>query len=327
MGDTADSLLADGYATHAQLLDRVRADVVEADVAATRRALVEHCRMWLTDDPEPRLRFAAMRPEDLAGLMRAAPRLTVLFTQAAMYPNRPLKRELGFELTSWEPVLASSRRLQLAKLLLPALPAELPVSALLWMYELRRTESALRHLKGQWEGLVRERLSRLTRCQVTKERPLRAGSATQRFEIDAVVWRGEPAANINALTDADGRPALLVDIKRIEGQDFSIRAGEMLAAAENCKARFPSLPVAAVLYHPHLDKHERIRYRLTAGEFDAVVFASEAPESIDDALVDVLRICAPGLLGAGQRPTPPARPPARTFEQGTLFRRMACPHK
>jgi hypothetical protein len=308
------ALPSHGANAHARMLDWVRENVVERELVLLRDALLHHGRPWLSSHEDPRVLFGRMQTEDLAGLMRASARLTVLFAQAAMYPNEVLKRELGFELASWEPLLPSSRRMQLAALLLPALPEELSLSSLLWMYEIKRTESALKQIPGRWEYIVRSRITQMSGHSITQTVLQDIGEGGKAFEVDGVLGAGK----IENLQDERANPLLFVHIQRIVGPPKQ-SVDSLLEKSDIMKRRFGLVPIVAILYVPDLQSQGPIQYALNAGDVDGVGFASDEITSIDDALLAALKIAAPHIIGGNKRIAAPL-PPGKVGEQGKLFK-------
>lgn len=76
-----------------------------------------------------------------------------------------------------------------------------------------------------------------------------------------------------------------IDVKRIEARrDIHKRCDEIVNKAAHLNSSYPDAKFAAVIYYPFIDEHINIQNRLRSSNIDAVVFASETEESIENAV-------------------------------------------
>jgi len=108
--------------------------------------------------------------------------------------------------------------------------------------------------------------------------------ATIAFKKRKFEWRGE-VYELDAAAPETGLIADAIDIKRIEARrDIHKRSDEIVNKADRFKRVFPSGKFGTVIYYPFIQEHSNIQDRLRSDNIDSVVFASEAKESIANAI-------------------------------------------
>jgi hypothetical protein len=82
---------------------------------------------------------------------------------------------------------------------------------------------------------------------------------------------------------------IAIDVKRIEARrDIHKRCDEIVNKSAKLKSAFREARFAAVIYYPFIDEQVNVQNRLRSATIDAVVFASESDDSIENAVRMVL---------------------------------------
>ena len=90
---------------------------------------------------------------------------------------------------------------------------------------------------------------------------------------------------MDAATRKSGDIKVGIDIKRIEARrDIHKRCDAIVNKAAKLKSAFPSSKFGAIVYYPFIEEHINIQNRLRSNNIEGVVFASEAKESIENAV-------------------------------------------
>jgi len=156
----------------------------------------------------------------------------------------------------------------------PFLPASVALPTLVQLDQVEYVDKEIRALKGRWEKRVTEALS---------------GGSGRQFAKRKIDVQGE-GFEIDAAFPPEGDVQFAVDIKRIEARrDFHKRVDEIVNKATKVKKHNPRAKFGTVIYFPFEDQHAQIRNRLGESAVDAVAFANELDESIQQAAKDVLR--------------------------------------
>ncbi len=263
-----------GYGTHADFLDMVRE-------AATKRAETVHAELrtafgrFVREQPVMVIQLADINVHDLAQILRQHPLVLKPLVIAANVAARAIERDLGIaNVDTYEPKLSSEESAAIAGYLKPFLPASVALPTLVQLDQVEYVDKEIRALKGRWEKRVTDALSRGSGRQFSKRRIDVHGES---FEIDAAF-------------PPDGGVRFAVDIKRIEARrDFHKRVDEIVNKATKVKKHNPSAKFGTVIYFPFEDQHAQIRNRLGESAVDAVAFANELDESIEQAAKHILR--------------------------------------
>ncbi|MBW1690461.1 MAG: hypothetical protein JRJ70_06850 [Deltaproteobacteria bacterium] len=90
---------------------------------------------------------------------------------------------------------------------------------------------------------------------------------------------------LDAATPHEGPVQIGIDVKRIEARrGIHKRCDEIVNKATKLKLIFLEAKFAAVIYYPFIDEHINIQNRLSSENIDAVSFASESKDSIENAV-------------------------------------------
>jgi hypothetical protein len=162
----------------------------------------------------------------------------------------------------------------------PFLPDYLEIAALSTLDRVYFIDKEVRKSKGQWERKIAAALARHCLRGFQKRKFSCNGDE---FELDVA-------------NPAIGAISVGVDVKRIEARrDIHKRCDEIVNKAAKLKEAFPGAKFATVIYYPFIDEHVNIQSRLRSQYIDAVVFASDDSESIDNAAQHLL--VQLGLIG------------------------------
>ena len=263
-----------GYGTQADFLDMVRG-------AATKRAEVvrEELRAafayYVREEPVLVIQLADIDVYDLSEILRNHPLVLKPLVIAANVAARAIERDLGIaNVDTYEPNLSPEESAAIAGYLKPFLPASVALPTLVQLDQVEYVDKEIRALKGRWEKRVTDALSRASGRQFAKRKIDVEGEG---FEIDAAF-------------PSRGNVQLAVDIKRIEARrDFHKRADEIVNKATKVKRHNAGAKFGTVIYFPFEDQHVQIRNRLGQSAVDAVAFANEMDQSIEQAAADILR--------------------------------------
>jgi hypothetical protein len=176
-------------------------------------------------------------------------------------------------LSSYEPKLDREKALLIAGYLKPHLPAVAPVGTLSHLDRIAFIDKEIRKGKGNWEKLIVGAL-----CK----------DATLGFKKRKFTWEGKEF-ELDAAAPVDGPIQYAVDVKRIEARrDIHKRADEIVNKSNKFKLVQPRGRFGVVIYYPFTQEHSNIQDRLHSDSIDSIVFASESPESIWNAVALLL---------------------------------------
>lgn len=153
--------------------------------------------------------------------------------------------------------------------ILPFLPPYLEIPTFSQIDRVAFIDKEIRKRKGRWEKRVLEALNLFGSSQFHKRIFTAAG---EQFELDAASPRS-------------GDIKVGIDIKRIEARrDIHKRSDEIVNKATKLKSTFPDSKFGAIVYYPFIEEHVNVQNRLRSENIESVVFASEAKESIENAV-------------------------------------------
>jgi len=259
-----------GYSTQADYIAGV------SDAAAERRAeLHESIRAAFPDYIEERtvevVLFAHMPVDDLARALIAFPLVLKPLLAVANLAARAVERDLGIRnLNTYRPKLDSNMASAIAGYVKPFLPNYAEIPTLLTIDQVEFMDKEIRKQKGRWEQRITHALNK-------------AATGDERFKKRKFQAQGE-AFELDAAYPETGDISLAIDVKRIEARrDIHKRCDEIVNKAAKFKATHPDGRFAAFLYYPFIDEHVNVQNRLKSEHIDAVSFASDSPESIENA--------------------------------------------
>ena len=211
-----------------------------------------------------------MKAEDLAQAMLAHPLILKPILASCNIAARAIERDLGIKnLDTYTPHLTKDQVKIIAGYVKPFLPAYMELPTLGRIDQILYVDKEIRKGKGRWERQILEALNRHSQQMFRKRKFVVEG---QEFELDAA-------------TPEKGNIEIGLDIKRIEARrDIHKRCDEIVNKASKLKAILPTAKFGTVIYYPFIDEHVNIQSRLRSANIDAVVFASESDESIENAV-------------------------------------------
>ena len=226
--------------------------------------------------------LAGMSAPELAAALVAAPELLKPFLAACNMGGRALRKDLGIELDPYRPKLDEQIAARVAEFLLPALPEEITLDALLALDLYQFVDSEIRKAKGSWEKQILSRL--VARGLDAKKR---------RFEVS-----GE-AFELDIAVPSKGPIVFGVDVKMIGHQrDIHKRGDEIVNKAHKLKVVYPYARFAAVVYYPG-PEYEHLEHRLTDGTRVDSGFRAGDDEDTLEAVADALAKQIREKLGTG----------------------------
>jgi hypothetical protein len=260
--------MPDGYGSHQDYMQRVKADA-DARQQTVEKALREAFARFIEKREVEVVVFSSMKAEDLAQAMLAYPLILKPILASCNIAARAIERDLGIKnLDTYTPHLTKDQVKIVAGYVKPFLPAYMELPTLGRIDQILYVDKEIRKGKGRWERQILEALNRHSQQVFRKRKFVVEG---QEFELDAA-------------SPEKGDIKIGLDIKRIEARrDIHKRCDEIVNKASKLKAILPAANFGAVIYYPFIDEHVNIQSRLRSANIDAVVFASESNESIENA--------------------------------------------
>lgn len=184
--------------------------------------------------------------------------------------GRTIERDIGLKsLDTYNPKITDDEAKMLAGYIKPFLPNYLEIPVLSRLDRIEFIDKEIRKIKGRWEKKILENLNRISKNQFKKRQ---FTVLEDRFELDAA-------------SPLDGDIEVGIDIKRIEARrDIHKRCDEIVNKASKFKTAFPEGRFGAAIYYPFIDEHINVQNRLRSENINAIVFASEHPDSIKNAV-------------------------------------------
>ena len=248
---------------------RVKADA-DARQQTVEKALREAFARFIEKREVEVVVFSSMKAEDLAQAMLAYPLILKPILGSCNIAARAIERDLGIKnLDTYTPHLTEDQVKIVAGYVKPFLPAYMELPTLGHVDQILYVDKEIRKGKGRWERQILEALNQHGKQVFRKRKFVVEG---QEFELDAA-------------SPERGDIEIGLDIKRIEARrDIHKRCDEIVNKASKLKAILPKARFGAVIYYPFIDEHVNIQSRLRSANIDAVVFASESDESIENAV-------------------------------------------
>ena len=183
---------------------------------------------------------------------------------------RAIERDLGIKnVDTYKPKLSHDQAKVLAGYIKPFLPVYLEIPSLCRLDRVAYIDKEIRKKKGQWEKRITRGLNTFARVNF-KKRIFQSGG--EKFELDAA-------------SPETGTIQVGIDVKRIEARrDIHKRCDEIINKAARLKAAFQGCKFGTVVYYPFIEEHVNIQNHLRSDNIDAVVFASESEDSIENAV-------------------------------------------
>lgn len=261
--------MPDKYGSHADYMDWVKDD---AD--SRQEAIEDALRKAFSNFMEKRevevIVFSSMTAFDLAEAIINHPLILKPLLAACNIAARAIERDLSIKnVDTYSPRLSDDQVKVIAGYIKPFLPSYLEIPALSRIDRVAFIDKEIRKGKGRWEKKIIESLNRFSSLQFHKRMFV---AEEEQFELDAA-------------SPKSGYIKIGIDIKRIEARrDIHKRCDEIVNKAAKLKSAFPGSKFGAVVYYPFIEEHINIQNRLRSDKIDGVVFASEAKESIENAV-------------------------------------------
>lgn len=268
------------YATHGDLLSFVLKDAEtrSKQIAVELRAAFKD---FIVEKPTDWIVFEHVTAEELAKIFKQHPSVVKAVAAICNIAGRAIKQDLGFDIDTYNPKLTDERAALVAGYIKPFLPSSLAIPALEaiddWFYK----DKEIRAYKGRWEQHTIDALSARS-GRAFKKRKFRVvdtDGQVQQFELDAASPpKGEPID-------------IGVDVKRIgHPRDIHKRSDEIVNKAEKFKKVYPNGRFGSVVYYPFEAEQANMVNRLRNDAIDAIVFAGESKESVEQAVLRLIQI-------------------------------------
>jgi hypothetical protein len=257
------------YGSHADYMGWVKADA-DSRQEAIEDALRKAFSSFIEKREVEVIVFSGMNAFDLAKAIISRPLILKALLAACNIAARAIERDLSIKnVDTYSPRLSDDQAKVIAGYIKPFLPPCMEIPALSQIDRVAFIDKEIRMGKGRWEKIIIESLNRFGSLQFHKRL---FTVETEQFELDAA-------------SPKSGDVEVGIDIKRIEARrDIHKRCDEIVNKAAKLKSAFPSSKFGAVIYYPFIEEHINIQNRLRSANIEGVVFASEAKESIENAV-------------------------------------------
>ncbi len=261
--------MPNGYGTQRDYLERVKTSAA-ARQKSVEAALREAFSGFIETREVDVVIFSTMSALDLAKAIVAHPLILKPLLAACNIAARAIERDLGIRnLDTYEPHVDESHAQIIAGYIKPFLPLYLEVPALSELDRVAYIDKEIRKGKGRWEQRILKALNRHGHATFRKRHFIVEG---QEFELDAAA-------------PLEGPIRTGIDVKRIEARrDIHKRCDEIVNKARKLKTAFPEAKFGTVIYYPFIDEHANVQNRLHSADVDGIVFASDADDSIENAV-------------------------------------------
>ncbi len=257
------------YSNHRNYIENVKkdADFRQKTVEeALRNAFMYHIERRETEV----IIFSDISAMDLANAIKSEPMILKPILTACNIAARAIERDLSIKnLNTYAPCINDDQVKLIAGYIKPFLPAFMEIPSLCQIDRISYIDKEIRMKKGRWEKHIIEALSSGA-CKTFKKR--RFEYSGQKFELDAAY-------------PEKGTIEIGIDIKRIEARrDIHKRCDEIVNKAAKLKMAFPESKFGVVIYYPFVDEHINVKNRLESPNIDAVVFAAESLQSVENSV-------------------------------------------
>ena len=261
--------MPDGYGSHADYMNWVQDDACSRQQTIDN-ALSEAFSRFIEKREVEVIVFSSMSALDLAKAIVARPMVLKPLLAVCNIAARAIERDLSIKnVDTYNPVLSDDQAKVIAGYIKPFLPSYIEIPALSQIDRVSFIDKEIRKRKGQWEKKAIESLNKFGMLRFQKRMFKAEG---EQFELDAA-------------SPISGGIEVGIDIKRIEARrDIHKRCDEIVNKATKLKISFPGAKFGTVVYYPFIEEHVNIESRLRSDEIDCVVFASEAAESVENAV-------------------------------------------
>lgn len=243
-----------------------RADEIETELAMAFKD-------WTKPYESRQIDLSTITSEQLSELLLRHPKLLKPLSVMAVVAGRAFEKDLGIKnINTYEPNLDKKEAFKIAGYLLSQMPRQVLLESLRELDRNQFIDKEKRKFKGSWENLIREMLINLTGLDFAKCKIRVSG---EEYEIDAAYFEGKYLK-------------YAIDVKKIGARrDFQKRSDEIVNKSDAYKRLYPDGNFAAVVHYPF--EKDAVRSRLKRDSIDLVVFANDSPESIAEAVKDLIR--------------------------------------
>jgi hypothetical protein len=261
--------MSDKYGSHADYMDWTK-DAADSRQEAIEASLRKAFSNFIEKREVEVIVFSGMTAFNLAEAIINHPLILKPLLAACNIAARAIERDLSIKnVDTYSPRLSDDQAKVIAGYIKPLLPSYLEIPALSQIDRVAFIDKEIRKGKGRWEKKIIENLNRFGTLQFYKRMFVIEG---EQFELDAA-------------TPKSGDIKVGIDVKRIEARrDIHKRCDEIVNKAAKLKSAFPSSKFGAVVYYPFIEEHVNIQNHLRSDNIEVVVFASEAKESIENAV-------------------------------------------
>lgn len=261
--------MPDGYGSHADYMSWV-ADDAKVRQEAIEKALRDAFAGFIETRQVEVIVFSNVSVLDLAKAIMRHPSILKPLVAVCNIAARAIERDLQIKnVDTYTPRLTEQQASAIAGYIKPFLPPYIEIPALSNLDRVAFIDKEIRKGKGRWERRIIETLNRFSSLKFKKRKFTANG---EEFELDAA-------------TPHEGAVRIGIDVKRIEARrDIHKRCDEIVNKAAKLKSVFPASKFATVIYYPFIDEHINIQNRLSSDHIDAISFASESMDSIENAV-------------------------------------------
>jgi len=242
-----------------------RANEIETEIAMAFQDWIKIYESRLID-------ISGITPDQLGEILFNHPKLLKPLSVLGVVAGRAFEKDLGIKnINTYEPNLDKQESVKIAGYLLNQIPREFLLESLRELDRNQFIDKEKRKFKGSWENQIREMLVNLSGLDFSKCKITVSG---EEYEIDAAYFEGKYLK-------------YAIDVKKIGARrDFQKRSDEIVNKSDAYKRRFPNGNFAAVVHYPF--EKDAVRSRLNRESIDLVVFANDSPESIAEAVKDLI---------------------------------------
>ncbi len=261
--------MPDKYGSHVDYMEWVKddANLRQKDIEKTLREAFSN---FIEKREVEVIVFASMSAFDLAKAIVRHPLILKPLLAACNVAARALERDISIKnVDTYSPRWNNDQAKVIAGYIKPFLPSYLEIPSLSQIDRVAFIDKEIRKRKGRWEKLILGSLNRFGVLLFHKRMFVVEG---EQFELDAA-------------NPKSGDIKVGIDIKRIEARrDIHKRCDEIVNKAAKLKSAFPNSKFGTVVYYPFIEEHINIQNRLRSKDIDSIIFASEAKESIENAI-------------------------------------------
>jgi hypothetical protein len=273
----ADDAEVSENASHADRLSLVMDDV-EARRREFRQSLQEAFKDFIEVRETQWILFENISADELSRVFQEHPVVVKAVTALCNIASRAIRRDLGFEVDTYNPRLTKAKADQLAGYVKPFLPSALALPTLEAVDDWWFIDKEMRASRGRFEKIITAELSR------------RTGLEFKKYHFPVIADDGTTIAyELDAAYPASGEPVEVgIDVKGISApRDMHKRGDEITNKAQKFKKTYPTGKFGSVIHYPFEDKVNVVQ-RLQNPDIDGIVFAGDSRESIETAILALL---------------------------------------